>query len=60
MFENIARMIKVYFTTVLGIFFGGWKNVKKKRTNKTQTIQAKSKVVSMEEHSQDIRRTENC
>lgn len=60
MFENIARMIKVYFVTVLDIFFGGWKNVKKKRTNKTQTIQAKNKVVSMEEHSQDIRRTENC
>lgn len=59
MFENIARMmIKVYFITVLD-FFGGWKNVKKKRTNKTLRIQAKSEV-SMEEHSQDIRRTESC
>lgn len=60
MFRNIARMIKVYFVTILDIFFGGWKNVKKKSTNNTQKIQAKSKEVSMEEHSQDIRRTENC
>lgn len=43
MFENIASMIKVYFTTVLNIFFGGWKNVKKKRTNKTQTYKQRVK-----------------